>query len=153
MREKGQSLTWRWRGGESAPVEALGDPRSTDGTRYVLCARDGADSLVVRTEAPPGGACGDRPCWRALGSAGFSYQATRGGAALRSLLVTRRGRGRRRPEVGATAKGPALIGGDLPVTLPITVQLEADTGACWSASFTAADVTVNGNGRFTAASR
>jgi hypothetical protein len=140
----GQSLSWSWRGGAALAVDLLGDPRLPGGTRYALCVADGADALLFRAELPT--CAGGAGCWKTTGDRGLRFK---GGAGLRALTITPGGKSG--ASVVATARSRGLFAAALPPALPVVVQLEADTGACWTASFGAPDVTTSGAGRFKAA--
>jgi hypothetical protein len=141
-----QSLAWGWRGGAPVAVEQLGDPRLPGGTRYALCVADGTGAPLFRAELPT--CAGGAGCWKTTGDHGLRFK---GGAGLRALTITAAGKGG--ASVVATARGHGLFAATLPPTLPLVVQLEADTGACWSAAFDVPDVATSGAGRFKAATR
>ena len=151
VRTKAQSLVWVWRKGAPVSVADLGDPRGPGGTRYAVCLRDGTGASLLHADVPAGGSCGGRACWRSEDGKRFAYRSGNAGGTLRSLLVTAAGNAG--PEVVVTAKGRRLLGRPLPVAMPVTVQLEADTGTCWAATFTARDVLQSGPARLRAATR
>jgi hypothetical protein len=124
-------LSWSWRYGSAASPSELGDPTSAGGTRYVLCLRD-ATTLLYSGEVAPGGTCGGKPCWRALPGLGFGYRGVKGAPGVGTLKVI----SGPKPAVEASAATGGLPG-SLPATAPLTVQVEADTGACWSTTFDA----------------
>jgi hypothetical protein len=146
-------LVWRWVRGEATPVGALGDPR-TD-TSYALCVYDASANpqpLMV-AEAPFGGTCGDLPCWNpaARGTA-FGYRddpASGGGstnaAGIRRIRLQSGAAGR--ASITLQARGANLTLPDGPLTLPVTVQMQASSGFCWSATYDAF-VTANVDGKF-----
>src|SRR6185436_14910725 len=80
-----------------------------------------------------GGSCNGRLCWRALGTRGFAYKNRKAVNAIGSLKLT--ATGRTGSQVAVTARGPSLFESAPPLAFPVTVQLEADTGTCWSATF------------------
>ena len=126
-------------------VDLLGDPRLPGGTRYALCVRDGAGALVFRAELPT--CAGGTGCWRTTPGRGLSYRAT--GAGVRALAITSGG-----PNgvgITATARGRDVVTTPLPPALPLVVQLEADTGACWMTELDASTVATSGSRRFKAA--
>ena len=116
------------------------------GTRYALCVADGTGALLFRTELPTCG--GGAGCWKTTGDHGVRFK---GGAGVRALTITIGGKNG--ASVVATARGHGLLAASLPPALPVVVQLEADTGACWTAAFDAPDVATSGAGRFKAATR
>src|SRR5262245_45633376 len=132
----GQTTTWRWRGAPSMPLVVLGDPRDPVGPKYPFCIRD-ADGRLVGNEAPAGGACAGRRCWRALGRSGFAYRnpRTRDGLTLLRVLAD----GRAGSEVFARMKAPP---GSTAPSPPLTVQLETSEGTCWTSSIDASALTI-----------
>ena len=134
---RGQQVTWTWRHGPTMPLAVLGTPTSAGGTGYSLCIRDAQGTVVVHDQVSAGGSCAGRPCWRALGNRGFAFRnarATDGVTALRVLVAGRTG-----AQVTATMKGAALFA-SLPPAAPLTAQLEAGDGACFSSSLDASAV-------------
>ncbi len=130
-------LTWRWSRGTIAPGD-LGDPVG-GGTAYTLCVYDrsaGASALRVRADAPAGGLCRGRPCWGAKG-AGLRYADKDGTPHGIQQLVLKPGTGS--ASIVVKAKGADLPAPGLPFAQDpaVTVQLKADGGACWEASFEA----------------
>ncbi|MGH7893833.1 MAG: hypothetical protein ACREQL_04145, partial [Candidatus Binatia bacterium] len=150
VRDRGQALAWSWRRGPSLPMAMLGQPTLVGGTRYALCVRDGAGGLVFHDELDAGGSCDAQPCWRSVGTSGFAYHNTTATNALTSLRLKAAGRGG--AQATAAARGATLVGA-LPSTLPLTVQVEADTGACLGATFDTSEVTIRGRHRLTAVQR
>jgi hypothetical protein len=124
---------------------ALGDPRPNGGTGYALCVGEGDGRVVFRATVPAGGRCGSQPCWKTTKDGGFRFKGV-AGAPIRSVVVVPAGK--RGARAGVVAFGRDLLAAGPPLALPVTVQLEAATGACWSATFTSARTRA---GRFTAA--
>ena len=115
----------------------LGDPTDPSGPRYALCVRDGT-RLLYTALALPGDRCLSGTCWRALPGLGFRYRGpSHAAGAIKSLKVV----AGPNSQVRASANGS--LAGLLPVTEPLVVQLESDTGACWSTTFVGAQVLVN----------
>jgi hypothetical protein len=138
-RDKGDTVTWQWRGGAATSLGDLGDPTAT--TRYALCVWD-ADGRVIRLHVPAGGGR-----WRARGAKGFRYRDRKGSAdGARDVLL--RAGGAARALVAVKAAGPALDTPRLPVTAPLTAQWVNDAGTCWEARF--AKVKRNRKGRLRA---
>ena len=78
-----------WQKG-SVAFEDLGSP--AEDTDYALCVYDGTDAPVLRLDAPAGGSCGGKPCWKASGKpgqeTGFVYKDTAGASdGVRSLVL------------------------------------------------------------------
>jgi hypothetical protein len=135
------SFDWVWRGGDAVTPSELGDPIASGGTRYVLCARDGNGTLLFGESVAPGGTCGYHACWTRAAD-GARYRGNAG--AIRALRLTSGGAGKSAAAVKAS-------GGALPAALPLTVQLESETGTCWSSTFGDADIVRSTHRRFRAA--
>jgi len=141
-------LAWTWAGGQATTPADFGDPVTTDD--YTLCVFDQtatAPRLLIRSAAPaastcPYGAYGE-PCWRALGTppgnTGFGYRS--------SGLLLPDGLARVMLTPGAVGKAKTVVKGrganlDMPspldVTMPVRVQLQAENGQCWEATYTSA---------------
>ena len=136
--DAGDLLRWKWRGEETL-LQHFGDPGAS--TAYTLCVYDrmgGTPRVVAGIPAPVGETCIATPCWRATG-AGFAYRnwltVQRGRAVdgLTTVLLT----------PGADKKARILVQAQrenldvpsLPLTLPVTVQLDASNGECWQATY------------------
>jgi hypothetical protein len=125
-------LRWSWRNTATITARDFGDPMMT--TTYLLCIYD-ASGLRVSAQAPAGGMCEMRPCWRVLGTQGFRYgdrDALPDGLTKVLLEAGRAGRARIQVNAGtANLHLPAL-----PLTTPVQVQLqEADSNSCWEAMY------------------
>lgn len=141
-----------WQKG-SVAFEDLGSP--AEDTDYALCVYDGTDAPVLRLDAPAGGSCGGKPCWKASGKpgqeTGFVYKDTAGASdGVRSLVLKAH---ESKAKLALAAKGanvpaPALGSG---VPLPVRAQLVHSGGACWGASFGEPDVKHNDGERLKAA--
>src|SRR6185436_17608681 len=129
----GRSIEWVWRNGPALPMATLGNPTAGGDTGYALCVRDGSGTLVFHEQLAAGGSCNGRPCWHPLGTRGFAYKNGKAVNAVASLKLT--ATGRTGSQIAATARGPSLFESAPPLAFPVTVQLEADTGTCWSATF------------------
>jgi hypothetical protein len=121
--------------GEATLKSAFGDPRTT--TDYELCAYDGNDELLTHAAMPAGEICDparNKPCWRET-KKGFRYidrALTPDG--IRSLDLAEGIDGKAR--IVLKGKGALLDLPALPISsLPVTVQILNDEGACWEAVF------------------
>jgi len=135
--ERPGSLAWSWRRGTGTSVAEFGDPAGSDA--YALCLYDrpaGVPRLLVRADAPAGGTCGKRRCWRARGRTGFRYRNT-GGAPDGLVAIDLRAGGPGQASIEVTGGGPNLMLPALPVDPPVSVQLQATNGSCWEASYAA----------------
>ena len=137
----GDRVDWKWRRGEATGVAELGDPRADDA--YAFCVYDPA-SLVVRLTAPAGALCGGSPCWSAIGSVppkGFKYKdraSLHDGIATITMKAGATGQSKTKLHAGGDHV-PALPPLDA-LTLPLTVQFQGESGACFEAEFTSAGV-------------
>lgn len=122
-----REIAWAWRRGSALDLAALGNPTATNGTAYALCIRDGGE-LVFHEDLPAGGSCGKRACWRAIGSRGFLRGHGHAADAVTMLRVVA-DTPRSGSEVTATIRSPGALAG---VAAPVTLQLEAATGTCWT---------------------
>ena len=123
-------LTWSWRKGEAIARAELGDPTTTTG--YVLCAA--ADStLLFELDAPPGGTCGGKPCWKTSAAAVRYRSSDVHGTGSVRLRVTAGAAGKSRAL--AKGKGAALSLPALPLPDAVRVQLRGDTGLCIDSVF------------------
>ncbi len=146
------TLAWLWTKGVETTREDLGDPL-TD-TDYALCVYDASANPqpIMSARAPAGGTCGTAaiPCWREIGGPGPPVE-------YYDSLATSDGLMRVRLKPGAEGKARVIVGGrgaalslpELPLALPVTVQLQASTGECWTASYEAF-VRMNADGTFRA---
>jgi hypothetical protein len=126
-------LTWAWKAAPETAVEVFGDPAASND--FTLCAYD-ATGRVLSATAPAGGACGSKPCWKALGSGlGFRYadkELDPHGVVRVKLKAGALGKGRAK----VVARGPSLPVPGLPLDGPVRVQLRSSEGACFEATFT-----------------
>jgi cysteine-rich repeat protein len=130
------TFVWRATRGAATSMADLGDPSA--GARYAVCVYDGGDALVQRFDIPAERdlECGDAR-WRRSPSAlrfadddqlpdGKLTASFKPGAQGRSTLVV-------------SGRGSFLGNVPLPATsLPLRVQLQASTGACWDSTFASA---------------
>ena len=123
------SLAAEVSGATGLTIGDLGDPRADTG--YDVCVYDGA-GLLARATAPPGGFCGNRPCWTPRVN-GYDYRAV-GADGLQSLALRLNPSGRFTLKVRGKGSslgiGPLPASGDLPA-----VQLRGSNGLCVGAAF------------------
>jgi hypothetical protein len=147
-------MRWKWVKGEETTQADYGDP--TADTGYALCLYGPADTLIYGSLVDPGGTCGTKPCWKALGNPpgvkGFRMKnKDRTPHGVLKLVL--------KPGIAGKAKivasgGRALLfdgpGGvpPLPLALPATMQLQSTTGECWQATYDGAGVGKNEAGFF-----
>jgi len=159
------SLVWEWRRGEDTPPTAFGDPTATVG--YEMCIFDAAaasPTLLFSAAVPAAAMCASGPCWTGLGapsgSLGYRFKAAAADApvadGVRKLQLRPGIDGR--AQVSVRGKGEALLmPGEgthdaLPATSPVSVRVElrADNGECWAASYSGAETIINDADRFKA---
>ncbi|MGH7964806.1 MAG: DUF4215 domain-containing protein [Candidatus Binatia bacterium] len=143
------TLSWQWSKGAATAGSDFGDP--TAETAYGLCVYD-ASGLQLRALAPAAGTCKkgkkSQPCWKAT-TTGFTYtdaELTPEGLSSVQLKAGAAGKA----SLTVTGQGKNLDVPVLPLTLPVTVQLQAANGQCWEAQYTAGGVTKNQPTEFTA---
>jgi hypothetical protein len=149
-------LAWRWAGTPAAAI--FGDPILSDA--YALCVYGPPGSASPLAWALPiagkvgCGSDGTRTCWQA-GRRRVAYRdraAVHGGVERVVLGVTRGGQ----PRIALQGSGPRLFAADAwpaALELPLRVQLQASTGACWEAAYSAAGVRMSARGVFSAVAR
>jgi hypothetical protein len=133
-------LAWRWPAGDAVSLQDLGDPFAT--TSYAFCVYDagGGAQPLLHAELPPGQACGAIACWRQTSAARVDYQDN--ARYVLGINLLRLKTGASRASVMVRAGGPRLALPTAALTPPVTVQLQAANGTCWSADY-AARVTRN----------
>lgn len=131
----GRKLGWKWLGDETTSAD-LGDPLSDDGTNYAFCVYDGTGTRAFQGLAEAGGLCGLTACWKVLGGAPppVEYRHPAANAdGLYRIRVKPGGDGKAR--VGVQGLKSNLTLPNLPLTLPVTAQLQSADGVCWTASY------------------
>src|SRR6185503_3262292 len=137
-------FVWRWRRGDTVAVGDFGDP-ITGGIDYAVCLYDAAVQPQPRLTAlvPAGGGCGSLQdaggvsCWKSLGGRGFRYSSRNRNPDGVSPVSLKAGPAPT-SQVSLEGKGEALPLPALPLTFPVTVQLQASNGSCWTAMYSAA---------------
>jgi hypothetical protein len=129
-------VVWKWLSGPATTQADFGDPVNTGD--YKLCVYTGSTpALTMEMQAPAGGTCGSKPCWKAISTKGYKYsdKAMSADGILKLLL-----------KGGVAGKAKALVMGkdaNLPLpTLPldtsadVIVQLSnSDNSNCWEQRF------------------
>jgi len=136
--DAGDQLIWKWVRGGATSLDAFGDPTTSDG--QALCIFDGNGDLFLGLDAPAGDSCAGAPCWKPLGSIGFKYsdkEATPSGITTLFEKAGPAGKSR----IMVKGRGALLDMPPLPPALPLTVQLQTGTGACFEARYEAGGVT------------
>jgi hypothetical protein len=141
-------VKWSWGKGVTGPTNPFGDPTTSDD--YTLCIFDGAgrpwQRLFLDASAPAGGTCADgSSCWLGRGTPpgakGYVYRDSK------ILLPDGLKKIQLKPGIDGRAKATAAGAGPnlaLPspmhVNLPVVVQLQGESGACFQSVFSAATV-------------
>lgn len=155
---------WNWKRGTTPLLQTdLGDPVNGS-TSYTLCLYDQSGpttySLAMGLSVAPGGTCGTRPCWKALGTTGWTYRNRSGDGSGVTKLVLRGG------SAGRPSLQLAATGASLPLPTPVSstqffhqsptviAQLHGSNPAsCWSSTFDAASTKKNDGRQFKAVTR
>jgi hypothetical protein len=139
-------LKWKLTKGGATAAEDFGNPAQAN--LLGVCLYDAADALVYDGRLLPGGNCGPKPCWKALGkpagAKGYKYK-NKGGApdGLQKAVLKPGDAGRTKVVVkGGKENLSASPTGfsPLPLALPARMQLQGVDGACWEAVFEPAGV-------------
>jgi len=123
-------LLWKWSLG-TATTEELGDALTT--TAYSLCLFDestGSTALATGVTIPPGGTCGQKPCWKPTRT-GFRHRNAAG--TVRKLVLAGGLPGRASAVLKAQGAGLGLP--PFPLAPMVTVQLRGTNGLCLGASY------------------
>jgi len=142
------SLKWKLDRGPTTIGSDFGAPQTTDG--YSFCVYDSSASPqpLIEAAVPPGGACGKLPCWKPFSGGRIDYfDKTRYVAGLEWIRMSPGPAGK--AKVLVTGYGERLDLPNLPLTGPITVQLQVANGQCWSATYSSR-IRRNANGVFKA---
>ncbi len=135
------NVVWKWYRGASAQALAFADPTTTSDYAFCLYGEGsgGETSLLFAATAPAAS------YWRQTGT-GFRYRTGTGlpnGLTKVYLDARRGGRGR----IVLKGRGRQLHLPDLPVTVPLRVQLQAASGECFEGRY-GSGVAENGGQRF-----
>lgn len=144
------TLSWRWTKGQEVTPAHLGDPRTTNSFAFCVYDSSAAPQPLIDLAVPAGGGCGKLPCWRPIGADALRFDyfdLARFDGGIESVRVMAKPEGRGRALVYARKGNLALP--TTPLTTPVTVQLQAANGTCWSAAYTT-DVLLNAAGAFKA---
>jgi hypothetical protein len=147
--DQGDAIVWKWVKGEETTAGDLGDPLASD--EFTFCLYDGGGTLLTEATVDPGGTCGAKPCWKALGTPpgakGYRYKNGDSNDEGAQKLIAKPGQPGKAKAIfkgrGANLAMPAI-----PVSLPLTAQLASTTGRCWGAEFRAEGLLKNEPGVF-----
>lgn len=127
-------VIWRWARGEQKSLGDFGDPFNT--TDYAFCLYDASANPqpTFSLVAPADGTCRGRPCWLELSGGRPEFNdpdSLQGG--LRRLRLKPGDPGR--AQVAVVGRGENLTLPALPLAPPVTAQLQAGNGECWTATY------------------
>jgi hypothetical protein len=147
-RPRGDLLLWKWQRGPAVASADLGNPAASDD--YAFCIYDAGGGLLFGAEAPAGGTCGTKSCWKALGLSGWRYADKEGTPdGIQKLLLRTGDAGK--SKLALKGKGENLT---LPalgmLALPLRTQLRGGAGRCWEAQFPQSSVLKSDAGLFKA---
>ncbi|HEV7733497.1 MAG TPA: hypothetical protein VGR62_15120 [Candidatus Binatia bacterium] len=146
-----------WSKGAATDASAFGDPLTVDAV--TLCVYDrSATGVVYRGDAPAGGRCTTKDCWKPKGSPagakGWVYvdeATTPHGVSKVTLTPGEAGKARVAVEAKGSLVETSPVGfPTMPLALPVEVQVQVTNGECWAATFGSARR--NDAGRFRAKS-
>lgn len=143
--DSGDQVVFKWNKGVATQTTDFGDPVTTDD--YALCVFDSGGGLLLQSNAPAGGTCGTKPCWKALGIKGFGYKDslhTPDGADKILLKAGLAGKAKAQFK----AKGDNIPSFSLPLSLPVTAQIQSENGQCWAATFSLPSASKNDASQF-----
>ncbi len=131
---RSDKITWKWNDGEATSRADFGDPLG--GETFAFCVFDESDTVprVLLAAETRTGRCGKRPCWRSGSASTYEYkdpEAITDGIDTVFLKSAKQGAAR----VAVDIHGKNLVLPAMPLALPLRVQLQARSGACWEASY------------------
>jgi cysteine-rich repeat protein len=127
-------VKWLWLAGERTTLADYGNPLAA--TQYTLCVYD-PTGLRLEANAPAGGLCAGKACWKAVGTTGFRYgdkDLTPDGVQKMTLKSGTDGKA----QIKLALRGANLALPDLStIAQPVRVQIKNSNGTCWEAIFSA----------------
>jgi hypothetical protein len=128
-------LSWNWTN-TIFTASDFGSPPTT--TNYLLCLYGNAGE-TLSAQAPAGRMCGTKPCWKALGTVGFTYGDQAGTPDGLTKVLLNTGHRILRGKIGVQGGGANLHLPMLPLTTPVRVQLRrSGSSVCWEATYSTA---------------
>jgi 6-phosphogluconolactonase (cycloisomerase 2 family) len=137
---EGNRLLWRWHPGEATDVSDFGAVEANEDV--ALCLYDEvATGPLTEAVAPAGGLCRQgrgslRPCWQTTGASVLSYR-DRGRFPHGVIGLDIRAGEMGGASIRLKARGAEIPLPSLPLTPPLTVQLQSLHGPCWTAIYSA----------------
>jgi hypothetical protein len=157
--DRGDGLVWKWIKGERTEPADFGSPMTTDSLGLCMYEQSGEGPvLVFRAITAPGSECSvgstGRSCWLGLdkqvGSGGYGQYTYRNKEqtpdGIDQMVLKPGDEGKAKLLV--KAKGESLSLPELPLGLPLQVQLHAETGECWEATYSETGVKDNNPRQF-----
>jgi hypothetical protein len=90
----------------------------------------------MSAEVPAARTCGTKPCWKALGTVGFTYADKIGTPDGLTKVLLKAGSGGMMGKIGVKGSGANLRLPTLPMTTPVKAQLRQDgSSTCWEATY------------------
>jgi len=129
------ALQWKWsKGATTSHADFLDPDQDTD---YSLCIYDENQQLILQADAPAGGTCGSRACWKESPDRGFKY-SDRSGAANGTVNLTLKPGVAGSSKISLKGKGVdlSLLPMPLAPTSSLLVQLRnEENSTCYESSF------------------
>jgi len=157
--DRGDGLVWKWLKGERTEPADFGSPTTTDSLGLCMYEQSGESPvLVFRAITVAGSGCfggsTGRSCWLGLGkqdgSGGYGQYTYRNKEqtpdGIDQMVLKAGDEGK--VKVLVKAKGENLSLPELPLSLPLQVQLHAETGECWEATYSEMGVKDNNPRQF-----
>ena len=142
------ALVWNWTKGEATAIGDFGDPLTNTAFAFCLYDASAAPQPVATAISLAQGPCGNVLCWVPASGTVLRYlDRARSTDGLQQILLRAGGAGAAR--IGVRAKGSKLALPALPLTAPVTVQLQSSAGECFTARYQN-QITKNGAGQFRA---
>ena len=141
------NAVWKWFRGVSPTPATFADPTTTSDYAFCLYGQQGNQMpLIFSAIAPAASQCKGRSCWRKTGT-GYRYRTGTGlPNGLTKIYLDARSEGRAR--IVLKARGTNLHLPDLPMPLPLRVQLQAENGPCWEGTYVDGGVSQNSQQHF-----
>ncbi len=139
-------LKFKWSKGPIVDPADFGDPLTAGtGTEYALCVYDaspatfGSPFIEFEVRIPPGGTCGSRPCWKAIGG-GFKYKDTalsNDGVKIVVVKGNATDSGKAKIKIIGRAAALPFPSGILPMSQGalVVAQVINSAGFCWEAEY------------------
>jgi hypothetical protein len=125
-------IVWKWLKGNAA-LSAFGNPVTSDS--YALCIYDSSNQTIFSADAPAGGTCGSRPCWKAT-TTSFKYKDSLATPNGLTKILLKSGT-TDNAKLVVKGKGGTLTLPTLPITgqVPLRVQLQRVGAGCFESTY------------------